>query len=520
MKDEKYAFDAHDLEFGGCRMLHRMVCLLCCAVLALAPLGALTEEAVLVMAGYDGEESTHEWENNQFFTRMQARTGLTFAYRQYNKRTEWQTAKDAMFQTGDLPDVLFKAALTTEELIRYTESGQLIDLLPLLPEHAPNLWKLLEANPDWLRAITLPNGKVGALPAIQTTGVQNAMWINQQWLERLELDMPVNLDSLHDVLVAFRDRDPNGNGRQDEIPLAFLGPWELKFLSHAWGVAVNDYNIYLDEAGQVHYWPMEDSFIELARTMRDWLAEGLLDSNGFHTADSLRRIADEDATITYGVMFAPMPATLLPYQASRQYVLLEPLVYEGKQLYRDLTGAITRGAFAITSACADPAALLRWVDVLYTEEGAVEAMIGFEGENYEMDEDGYWDWVGGTKNVSMTALNALTIYDTGDMPWLFPETFYSRYQDAGVRKVDEEMTRLMQWAVQPFPLSYTLTMEESRQVSDIQQELGTYVDISLARFVLGEVEITEETIEAFHRGLLERDAQQMADFWQEMADRP
>ena len=52
-------------------------------------------------------------------------------------------------------------------------------MAPLLEENAPNLWALLEAHPDWREAITLPNGKIAALPAIQELAPQNAMWINQ-----------------------------------------------------------------------------------------------------------------------------------------------------------------------------------------------------------------------------------------------------------------------------------------------------------------------------------------------------
>jgi len=43
-------------------------------------------------------------------------------------------------------------------------------------------------------------------------------WINQEWLNRLDLAMPTTSDELYDVLCAFRDRDPNNNGIQDEIP--------------------------------------------------------------------------------------------------------------------------------------------------------------------------------------------------------------------------------------------------------------------------------------------------------------
>lgn len=501
-------------------MSHRIICLVCCALLLLLPAMSLAENAHFVMAGYDGEDSVHVWETNQFFERMNARTGLSFTFRQYNKYEEWQKAKQDMFSGGEMPDVLFKAALNTEELMRWTQSGQLIDLAPLLEENAPNLTALFNGHPEWKKAVTLPNGKIGALPSIQLSAPQNAMWINQEWLKTLGLEMPTDAQSLHDVLCAFRDLDPNGNGRQDEIPLAFLGPWDLKFLSHAFGAVANDFNIYLDAENQVHYWPAEDSFFALAKLLHDWYAEGLLAKDGFTTVDTLRRITDSERDIPFGVMFAPTPVNLVPYSAVEQYVLLEPLMFEGRQIYRDLFGPVTRGTFAITSACEDPAALLRWVDVLYTQEGAVEAMLGYEDEYYEVYQDGSWDWIGGVKNMTMDTLNALTVYDTGDMPWLFPDAFYNRYGEKSVRQINENMGRLNELTVSPFPATWTLTQEQNETVLTLQQELGTYVDVSFAQFVLGETPVNDETIAGFRKGLSERGMEDMITFWQKVALMP
>lgn len=500
-------------------MFRRFLGLLLSVALALLPALGVAQ-TTFTMAGFDGENSTRDWATNGFFSRMEARTGLSFTFEQYNDQAKWQAAKDAMFAAGgQLPDVLFKASLTTDELIRYTDSGQLIDLLPLLEENAPNLWALLQANPDWLKAITLPNGKVGALPCIQQLPAQNAMWINQAWLDKLGLDMPTDMESLRNVLTAFRDRDPNGNGKKDEIPMLFLGPWELKFFGHAWGVTANDYNIYLDDQGQVHYWPQEDSFFEMAQTLRELYADGLLDPDGFVTADTLRRVTDSKAAVTYGAFFAPSPISLLTYgTSSESYTVMGPFEYEGKKVYRDLVGPITRGTFAITSACEDPAALLRWVDVLYTEEGAIEAMVGVEGESYYFREDGRWDWVGGVETLGVSGLSQLTIYDTGDMPWLFPLEFNNRYYEDNVERMNAELAQLCQYAVQPFP-TYTLTTEENAYVGQLQMQLGRYVDEMLARMVLGEVEINQETRVAFQEGLAERGVEEMIAFWQEIAQR-
>ena len=496
-------------------MQRRAFCCLICLLLALAP--AAMAEGNFVMAGYDGEGSTHDWNTNGFFVRMQERTGLTFTFDQYTSLEKWQEAKDAMFAPGgELPDVLFKAALTTPELIRYSDSGQLIDLGPLLEENAPNLWALLEAHPDWREAITLPSGKIVALPAIQELAPQNAMWINQTWLDRLGLEAPTDWESLREVLTAFRDRDPNGNGKRDEIPFAFLGPWELKFFSHAWGVAASDYNIYLDEAGQVHYWPAKESFWEMALALREFYQEGLLDPDGFITADALRRITDEDAEAVYGVFFAPTPVNLVPYDMSVDYALLEPLVFEEKQIYRDLCGEVTRGTFAITSACEDPAALLAWVDVLYTEEGAIAALAGTEGEDYVVGEDGSWTWKGGLEAMTASTLSELSVYDTGDMPWLFPDAFYDRYDEDNVQRVNGELRKLNACVVEPFPV-YTLTEEESARALELQSQLGSYVDETLARVVLGELDADEA--QTFVEGLEERGMQEMIDLWQSVAGR-
>ena len=497
-------------------MFRRALCLIACLSLALLPALSLAEQS-FTMAGFDGADSTHDWTTNQFFTRMEERTRISFTFQQYTNREKWQQAKDSMFQTGELPDVLFKAALTTDELIRYTDSGQLIDLLPLLAENAPNLWALLENNPDWLKAITLPNGKVGALPAIQSASTQDALWINKAWLDKLGLEAPTDMASLREVLNAFLTRDPNGNGKRDEIPLAFLGPWELKFFSHAYGVVANDYNIYLDAGGKVRYWPDEDSFFELVETLKGMYADKLLDQNGFRTADTLRRVTDDKATLCYGAFFAPTPVSLVTFTMASDYVVLEPFAFEGRQVYRDLFGPITRGTFSITSACADPAALLRWVDILYTEEGAVEAMLGKEGDSYVVDEEGYWQWKGGMESMSTATLNELSVYDTGEMPWLFPQAFYNRYAEESVRRISQELERLASYITQPFP-TYTLTAEQSAEAVRLQSQLGPYVDEGLARFVMGQTELNEETIAAFREGLRERGMDEMIAFWQSVAD--
>lgn len=486
-----------------------------CFLLMLPLAGASAEGLRFSMAGFDGDKSSHQWETNAFFSRMEARTGIGFTFEQYTDYDKWQEAKARMFGEGPLPEVLFKAELTTPELVEYTDSGKLLDLKPLLAQNAPNLWALLQENPQWLEAITLPNGKIGALPGLNPLPPQNAMWINQKWLDKLGLAMPASTESLKAVLQAFLQGDPNQNGKRDEIPLGFLGVWDLKFLSHAFGVVVNDYNIYLDQEGQVRFWPLEDGFFEMLAYLRELQQEKLLDPNGFYLSDALRSSGEKDAPAVYGVFFGPNPLSLMGYDQARDYVLLPPLAYHGQQVYRELEGEITRGTFALTSACKDPAAMLYWVDVLYTAEGAVEAMAGTQDADYTVDADGRWNFTADLSTMGVSALNDLSVYDSGNMPWLFPLEFYNRYDQEGVVSINSQLAILKPYLRKPFPI-FQFTGEQSREVLGIQNELGKMVDEGFARFVLGQRELTHESMESFRQELREHGADRMTAFWQKM----
>jgi len=49
-------------------------------------------------------------------------------------------------------------------------------------------------------------------------------YMNQHWLNALNMEQPTTLDELYTVLKAFKEQDPNGNGQADEIPM-IGGTW-------------------------------------------------------------------------------------------------------------------------------------------------------------------------------------------------------------------------------------------------------------------------------------------------------
>ena len=495
--------------------------LLAMAMLAAAIPGAYAQDAFTI-AGYDHEDTGHVWTENLFFQRMEERTGIHVEPKQYLTEASWQAAKDAMLAgTVELPDAFFKADMTTHETRAWFEAGKIIDLKPYLEEHAPNLWALLYANPEWLEAVTLPTGEIVALPAIDPLQFTNAMWINSVWLQRAGLTVPTTAEELVKVLRVFRDRDMNGNGkRDDEVPLTFSSLWDLRFLAHAFGINANDYYITTDANGVVSQILTTDENRAFLTWLHEMWEEELLDGNGF---SGLRDLAlktsqqEEDADIVYGVMMSSSPAQLVSATAMKEYILLEPLVYNGRQTYRDLTGDIIRGTFVITSACADPASLLKWVDYLYTEDGFILSEAGLADEEFYYNDDGTWLWETTKETLLSTVLPAATIRSGITMPGVSSVDFQLRIDDTATLQVVKSLLQLKQIDQLPYPQVY-LTQEQQSRVDELIWNIGKYAEYQMVWFVTGDTEINDETWNAFCQQVKALGIDEMVSIWQTAAD--
>lgn len=473
-------------------------------------LGEGLQAPEFLMEGYD--DSTRDWESNLFLQRMQEETGIVFEYRERTDKDVWEQRKKEILQGEDLPDVLFKAQLNAGEIRDMAAAGILIDLKPYLETCAPDLWALLQEKQEVLAAITLPDGTIPALPSINMLPNNDLMWINQKWLSTLGLEMPETADELTEVLRAFKTGDPNRNGRADEVPLTFIGMWELRFLSHAFGIIDNDYYLHLKD-GKVSSGLVTEEYREFLSWLNQMWNEGLIDHQGFVTVDSLRQITDSNAAIPYGVLFSSTPLTVVPSQAVEQYSLLPALTCKGEKVYRDLLGEVTRGTFAITRACKDPEKLVSWVNRLYTHEGSLLMQVGKEGEEYFLNEDGTWDWIADLETVGKSVLPNSTMADGGTAPGIVEADFQLNYIDESTRRLVKEMLLSRENAEMPYPL-VTLTPEDETRIAELQAKVAPYTEQQLAAFVTGDIELNDENWETFQKGLQDRGLQDMIDLWQ------
>ncbi|GAB2703622.1 stalk domain-containing protein [Paenibacillus thermoaerophilus] len=136
---------------------------------------------------------------------------------------EHYTAKAMVMIAAGVPDDL----MMIDQTVNFNDElyqSVFHNLTPLLND-TPELMKRVERAKNRLRVI---DGNVYSLPAANHPN--NALFpaVRQDWLDRLGLETPETMDELYETLVKFRDRDADGNGKHDTLPIAaYLGPNDL-----------------------------------------------------------------------------------------------------------------------------------------------------------------------------------------------------------------------------------------------------------------------------------------------------
>lgn len=278
-------------------------------------------------------------------------------------KSGWTEKINIMFSTDSMPD----AIIGDVDMARNYE--QLLALDDYLEAFAPNVTAFFDTRDDYPNALRSPDGTVRALP-IGDESTQNIidsqLWINQKWLDALNLEMPQTPEELKDVLIAFRDKDPNGNGEKDEIPFTFKNAWgwgdAIENLFGAWGVLENGYHVFTQD-GKVTFSAKEQGYYDTLSYLNDLYKEGLIDKDVFTLSDDQYAARGASADVI-GVFAGYNPANGVGVQNAEDYRAVPVLKQaDGKQMV-GINNVTKTGGFVINKNCKNPAALVRWYDYI------------------------------------------------------------------------------------------------------------------------------------------------------------
>src|SRR4051794_8606614 len=192
--------------------------------------------------------------------------------------------------SGDLPDVYmlipWVRQFSRAELQELGAKGTFVPLNELIDEYAPHLRRAFADTPAWKRLATAPDGKIYGLPQWNDCfhcSYPHKLWMNSAWLKELGLTRPRTTEDLRTVLRAFTTKDPNHNGKADEIPLTGLSATDegslVPYLMNAFlydpGPARADVAPLALGNGKVQFQPAQDAYRRGLQYIASLYAEGL-----------------------------------------------------------------------------------------------------------------------------------------------------------------------------------------------------------------------------------------------------
>lgn len=447
----------------------------------------------------------------------QDRLGIKLEMNFYNYE-DWPTQLTLMLASEELPDIVFSSGLTDVQVADYGSQGYFVNFLDY-PDLIPNIMKAWENHPGLQGATTSYNGAMYGTKSIITSTVNKIArtFINKTWLENVDMQVPVTLDELYDVLVAFKTKDANGNGDpDDEIPMGFYtsatGDTEKPLLV-AHGINSNTTTYMLQANGdKVYLADTTDNYRAYLRFMNKCYAEGLMDTQAFTLTDSEVMLnCKNDKYGFYGTGAAPfvMAGPIdISYDANWLGLMGLTSEYNETPTLGIPSGILTTYQMLISADSEYVEPLIRFVDYLFGEEGGTSTFSGYEGVTFDYELD------------PLLGIDVLTIYcpegyGSADEFRQYKAVFngpFLTYSGIPVRNAiwydtpleklqNEDVINKYGWIAQlaaasrreglqhvpTFPYeSMSYTADEINEVATLKTDITTYLQQAKANFIIGE----------------------------------
>jgi putative aldouronate transport system substrate-binding protein len=309
---------------------------------------------------------------------------------------DYQEKKNLILASGDLPDAFWNTGFSDNDIVTYGGNGTLIPLEELIDQYAPNLKEIFKKRPEIRKAITAPDGHIYTLPMViefQDIGATPFFFsINKAWLDKLGMQVPTTFDELHDVLVAFKTQDPNGNGKADEIPFSFIFNFWCADIGDWFGAfnMPDNLNHRIVRDGKVIFTATQPEYKEALAYFHEWYAEGLIDPESFTQDAKIYLAKGKTEEVTLGSYIWWETEEVVGPERASDYVLVAPLEGpSGVRLVGHSNGSpYGRSAFAITSVNKNPEITMRWVDLFYDPYTSAQVIWGPLGIIYDVTPEG------------------------------------------------------------------------------------------------------------------------------------
>lgn len=386
------------------------------------------------------------------------------------------------------------------------DDGILLNVDKLIPEYAPLFLQMVEEYDEGdgyiKNGIYGDNGAIVKLGSMFLAPYVNARvhygpMVRADLLKKYGLEAPKTLDEYTNVLRTFKE-----NGIQ--VPLALCnifnqsGFFNSNFIASAFGVTWNDFQ---QTDGKVSFSMMLDGYRELLSFLKDWAAEGLIDR------DSVNRSLDDCLTVfengTAGMIVSHNSNTTTVLAVGREvdpdYAekgLEFPRKAEGDVLHlARIVYSLNNFSWQVSASCKNPELAVKFINYLYDDDTRLLTAWGPGTEEYPtftVDENGmrkFSDFM--YKNPKYDFTTARQLYTLN--------TLQVQYDDMMERQqyyLDEQLDNWLTWITDnddawKIPSLVTMSIDESREYSDIMSKVNNYAEEQIYAFIFGDRPIEE-----------------------------
>lgn len=354
------------------------------------------------MSVFIAENGEMDLETNSFTEFAEDKFDINFDFQKTSYDSSAAKEKRQIsLASGDYTDVFFLVdwvdKFEPSELIKYGKQGALIPLNDLIEEHAPNLSKVLEERDTFRKIATAPDGNIYGVPGLEECfhcTWPNKLWLNTDWLDKLGLETPTTHEEFKEVLTAFKEQDPNGNGKQDELPLS----GSAASPNHSIIPILMNGFVYDDAQTRLL---VNDGKVSFAANTAEWREgleyihslydDGLIDPGAFtQNRDAYIQLGNNANGVILGAAAAQHPWEFIDNENQYAFNPIGPLQGPHHQ-YATYNYPVTNGAtFAITNKASEEVQIkaIKLLDYMFTIDGMIRAHLGVEGEDWVAPEEG------------------------------------------------------------------------------------------------------------------------------------
>ncbi len=349
-----------------------------------------------------------EWENNMYET-----FGVNLKIHNISPMYQTDIALASYYpraiENGDIEGIIEIKQWEINNLIALKEA----DLILPLDEYLKDNYAYQSLPEVMRKAFVMPDGQTWAIATNSPFGLFSRK-LKKSWMEKLDMNVPTNLDELFEIMKRFTYDDPNGNGINDEHGIDVLTRWSSRMLLDIF--IANDCYLSNYANSSIAYDYSTDAFEDAI--LKPGMLKSLEYIKGMHDNGFLFQNA------SYDFLKGENSGNFMSLSPNTDYRLID--INEWHEIYTlsdnniSIMGLRPYKMFVLTSNTESPKQTInKFVDIFLTDaQGMANGTYGIEDKNYTFEDNVLKAIMNGTdlstyssEFIALTNINFYNIID-------------------------------------------------------------------------------------------------------------